>query len=77
MGRGTLPNLRFFLIAKAEAKHANEKSLSDPSSTDDAEFKCILQLLKDSIPADPTKYNRMATKCKGISEETTTGCIAC
>merc|ERR1712003_61321 len=37
------------------------------------EFKCILQLLKDSIPADKTKYTRMAAKCKGVSEETTTG----
>merc|ERR1712100_396264 len=31
------------------------------------------QLLKDSIPADKTKYTRMAAKCKGVSEETTTG----
>merc|ERR1712203_1121037 len=56
-----------------EAKYAKDKSLPDPSSTDNAEFKCILQLLKDSIPADPTKYTRMAAKCKGVSEETTTG----
>merc|ERR1711884_966273 len=27
----------------------------------------------DSIPADKTKYTRMAAKCKGVSEETTTG----
>merc|ERR1712043_59889 len=56
-----------------EAKYAKDKSLPDPASTDNAEFKCILQLLKDSIPADPTKYTRMAAKCKGVSEETTTG----
>merc|ERR1712151_148548 len=56
-----------------EAKYAKDKSLPDPSSTDNAEFKCILQLWKDSIPADPTKYTRMAAKCKGVSEETTTG----
>merc|ERR1712003_296925 len=56
-----------------EAKYAKDKSLPDPSSTDNAEFKCILQLLKDSIPADPTKYSRMASKCHGVSEETTTG----
>merc|ERR1712014_480640 len=56
-----------------EAKYAKDKSLPDPNSTDNAEFKCILQLLKDSIPADPTKYTRMAAKCKGVSEETTTG----
>merc|ERR1712165_656515 len=56
-----------------EAKYAKDESLPDPSSTDNAEFKCILQLLKDSIPADPTKYTRMAAKCKGVSEGTTTG----
>merc|ERR1711972_215238 len=30
-------------------------------------------LLKESIQADKTKYTRMAAKCKGVSEETTTG----
>merc|ERR1719245_619177 len=48
-------------------------SLANPESTTNPEFKCILQLLKDSIPADKTKYTRMAAACKGVSEETTTG----
>merc|ERR1711939_624207 len=56
-----------------EEKHAKDGTLPDPNSTDNAEFKCILQLLKDSIPADKTKYTRMAKACKGVSEETTTG----
>eukprot|EP00405_Crypthecodinium_cohnii_P006715 CAMPEP_0194782574 /NCGR_PEP_ID=MMETSP0323_2-20130528/78764_1 /TAXON_ID=2866 ORGANISM="Crypthecodinium cohnii, Strain Seligo" /NCGR_SAMPLE_ID=MMETSP0323_2 /ASSEMBLY_ACC=CAM_ASM_000346 /LENGTH=444 /DNA_ID=CAMNT_0039721401 /DNA_START=58 /DNA_END=1388 /DNA_ORIENTATION=+ len=56
-----------------EEKYAKDGSLPDPNSTDNPEFKCILQLLKDSIPADKTKYSRMAAKCKGVSEETTTG----
>jgi len=56
-----------------EGKFAADGSLPDPNSTDNAEFKCILQLLKDSIPADKTKYTRMAAKLKGVSEETTTG----
>merc|ERR1712027_252032 len=56
-----------------EEKFAKEGTLPDPNSTDNAEFKCILQLLKDSIPNDPTKYTRMAAACKGVSEETTTG----
>merc|ERR1711902_35220 len=60
-------------MGEFEGKYAKDKSLPDPNSTDNAEFKCILQLLKDSIPADPTKYTRMAAKCKGVSEETTTG----
>merc|ERR1719272_855259 len=56
-----------------EEKYAKDKSLPDPASTSNAEFKCVLQLLKDSIPVDKTKYSRMAKKCKGVSEETTTG----
>jgi len=56
-----------------EEKFAKDGSLPDPASTDNAEFKVILQLLKDSIPLDKTKYSRMAAKCKGVSEETTTG----
>merc|ERR1712039_462211 len=56
-----------------EEKFAKDGSLPDPASTDNAEFKCILQLLKDSIQVDKTKYTRMAKKCRGVSEETTTG----
>merc|ERR1712224_723298 len=56
-----------------EEKFAKDGSLPDPESSDNAEFKCILQLLKDSIPADKTKYTRMAKACHGVSEETTTG----
>jgi adenosylhomocysteinase len=56
-----------------ETKFAKDGALPDPNSTDNPEFKCVLQLLKDSIQADKTKYTRMAKKCKGVSEETTTG----
>merc|ERR1712073_6080 len=56
-----------------EAKYAADGSLPDPNSTDNAEYKCILQLLKDSIQVDKTRYTRMAAKLKGVSEETTTG----
>merc|ERR1711957_697614 len=56
-----------------EEKFAKDGSLPDPASTDNAEFKCVLSLLRDSIPQDKTKYTRMAAKCKGVSEETTTG----
>merc|ERR1711879_192132 len=56
-----------------EEKFAKDGSLPNPDSTTNPEFKCILQLLKDSIPVDKTKYTRMAAKCKGVSEETTTG----
>merc|ERR1712022_74513 len=58
-----------------EAKFAKDGTLPDPMSTDNPEFKCILQLLKDSIQVDKTKYTRMAAACKGVSEETTTGVL--
>merc|ERR1719463_825518 len=56
-----------------EAKFAKDGTLPDPESTTNPEFKCILQLLKDSIQTDATKYTRMAAACHGVSEETTTG----
>merc|ERR1711970_1263941 len=56
-----------------EEKFAKDGTLPDPESTDNAELRVILQLLRDSIPADKTKYTRMAKKLKGVSEETTTG----
>merc|ERR1739848_910929 len=48
-------------------------SLPDPMSTTNAEFKCVLQIIRDSIPLDPTKWTRMVKACHGVSEETTTG----
>merc|ERR1712005_102320 len=58
-----------------EAKFAKDGTLPDPNSTDNPEFKCVLQTLKDSIQQDKTKYTRMAAACKGVSEETTTGVL--
>merc|ERR1711971_495750 len=56
-----------------EEKYAKDGSLPDPNSTTNAEFKVILEVLKESIQVDKRKYTRMAAKCRGISEETTTG----
>jgi len=58
---------------EAEEKFAKEGVLPDPASTNNPEFKCVLQILKQSIQKDPTKWTRMAANCKGVSEETTTG----
>jgi adenosylhomocysteinase len=33
----------------------------------------VLQIVRDSIQIDPTKWTRMGKNCKGVSEETTTG----
>merc|ERR1712072_1034837 len=56
-----------------EIKFEKDGSLPDPESTSNPEFKCVLQTIRDSIPADKTKYTRVAKACKGVSEETTTG----
>merc|ERR1711865_888663 len=58
---------------KFEAQYAKDKSLPDPTSTDNAEFQIVLALLKDSIPKEPTKWTKIAKTMKGVSEETTTG----
>mmetsp|Transcript_83915 Transcript_83915/g.166556 ORF Transcript_83915/g.166556 Transcript_83915/m.166556 type:complete len:183 (-) Transcript_83915:502-1050(-) len=52
-----------------EGKLANDGSQPDPPSTDNPELKCILQLIKDSIQVDKTRYTRMAAKLKEVSEE--------
>merc|ERR1712019_7719 len=45
----------------------------DPESTTNAEFKCILGLIRDSIKVNAKKWTNMAANWKGVSEETTTG----
>merc|ERR1711982_44680 len=56
-----------------EEKYAKDGFLPDPASTDNPEFKCVLQTIRDSIQIDKTKWTRMVKHCKGVSEETTTG----
>jgi adenosylhomocysteinase len=56
-----------------EEKYAKDKSLPDPKDSTNPEFKCVLQIIRDSIQVDPTKWTRMAKIVKGVSEETTTG----
>merc|ERR1712100_57446 len=56
-----------------EIKFEKDGTLPDPESTSNPEFKCVLQTIKDSIQVDKTKWTRMAAKCRGVSEETTTG----
>merc|ERR1711907_576240 len=56
-----------------EAKYAKDKSLPDPSSTDNAELKIVFALLAREIPKDPTRFTVMSKRIVGVSEETTTG----
>jgi adenosylhomocysteinase len=43
---------------KAEAAFAKDGTLPDPNSTDNAEFKIVLGLIRDSIKKDATKWTR-------------------
>ena len=58
---------------KAEEKYAKDGSLPDPASTTNAEFKCVLALIRESIKKDPLKWTKMSKCVRGVSEETTTG----
>merc|ERR1712216_708680 len=58
---------------KAEEEYAKTKKLPDPASTSNAEFKCVLSILKESIQKDPLKWTKMSKTVRGVSEETTTG----
>merc|ERR1740138_236731 len=58
---------------KAEKAYAKDKTLPDPSSTNNAEFKIVLQIIARELPKNPTKWQRLADRMVGVSEETTTG----
>merc|ERR1719162_2557519 len=50
------------------------KTVPDPTSTDNAEFKIVLTIIKRLLEAGVTdKWNKIASRCVGVSEETTTG----
>merc|ERR1712238_482072 len=50
------------------------KVVPDPSSTDNAEFKIVLTIIKRLLESGVTdKWNKIAVRCVGVSEETTTG----
>ena len=59
---------------KAEDLFLKDGTLPDPASTDNAEFKIVLSIIRRLLEAGETdKWNKIATRCMGISEETTTG----
>jgi len=59
---------------KAEDLFLKDGTLPDPTSTDNAEFKIVLTIIKRLLEAGETdKWNKIASRCMGVSEETTTG----
>jgi adenosylhomocysteinase len=58
---------------KAEAAFKKDGTLPDPNSTEDAEFKIVLNLLRNALKINPNMFTNMAKNVVGVSEETTTG----
>merc|ERR1712232_752204 len=58
---------------KFETAYAKDKSLPDPATTDNAEFKCVLATIKTSILKDAKRFTNLVDRMIGVSEETTTG----
>lgn len=60
---------------KAEKIYAESggKILPDPKSTDNHEFSIVLALIARELPKNPTKWQKVAARMVGVSEETTTG----
>lgn len=57
----------------AEKKFEADGTLPDPASTDNAEMKCVLSILRRELQRDAKRWHKYADRCVGVSEETTTG----
>merc|ERR1719272_1527258 len=58
---------------KAEAAFKKDGTVPDPTSTEDPEFKIVLELLATTLKTNPNMWTKMASRVHGVSEETTTG----
>jgi len=58
---------------KAEAAFAETGAKPDPSSADNDEFRVVLTILARELEKDPQRWTKVAKRCIGVSEETTTG----
>jgi len=59
---------------KAEDLYNASGTLPDPNSTTNEEFKIVLTIIKRLLESGETdKWNKIANRCVGVSEETTTG----
>ncbi|TQN30438.1 adenosylhomocysteinase [Haloactinospora alba] len=48
-------------------------AVPQPTADDPDEFKVVLERLRNSLAKDPQKWTKIASKIKGVTEETTTG----
>ncbi len=61
------------LLVHKGAEYEKLGAVPGPDSTDNEEFKIVLTLLGRSITEDPKKWTTIASRIKGVTEETTTG----
>ena len=66
-GDATLLITKGYEFAKAGGK------VPSPDSTENEEFKEVLRVLAQTMQSDPQRWVKAAEKCKGVTEETTTG----
>ena len=59
---------------KAEDRFAKDGTLPDPNVTDNSEMKVVLSIIRRLLESGETdKFAKIAGRCKGVTEETTTG----
>jgi adenosylhomocysteinase len=58
---------------KWENSFAADKVLPDPASTNNAEYKEVLKIIRMTLLEDPQHWHKVAARLVGVSEETTTG----
>ncbi|GKF80283.1 S-adenosyl-L-homocysteine hydrolase, partial [Tanacetum coccineum] len=58
---------------KVKEEFAKTRKVPYPSSTDNAEFQIMLNIIKEGLSVDPLKYHNMKERLVSASEETTTG----
>jgi adenosylhomocysteinase len=63
------------LLVHKGVEYEAAKAVPGPELAGSEEEKVILQLLRDSLAADPQRFTRMAEGMKGVTEETTTGVV--
>ncbi|QBI52739.1 adenosylhomocysteinase [Streptomonospora litoralis] len=61
------------MLVHKGAEFEKAGAVPSPAADDPDEFKVFLNLLKKSVAADPQKWTRVASRIKGVTEETTTG----
>ncbi|HEV2292718.1 MAG TPA: adenosylhomocysteinase [Tepidisphaeraceae bacterium] len=61
------------LLIHKGAEFEKAGKVPSPDSTDNEEYKVILELLARTVKATPQRWTNVAEQCQGVSEETTTG----